>query len=203
MPALTVQNAEIKTASVEIKTITISGKQVTLAVFRQLPIAPWYRMAEPLGPGWGTVNYHPDKRCTQDDSDHTHVVWQLGTELRRARVNRPIFSADSIGRITPADTEKEIVRCPRLKEIASVDISQDRTVVTFPDQGTFGPRLARVAMRAEFWTPRWTRDHECSERCAATLQRTLRSWSAEVLGDLSELDQWSQAWRLPQLFIAV
>ena len=31
-----VQQAEIKTASVEIKSLTVSGKQLTLAVFRQL-----------------------------------------------------------------------------------------------------------------------------------------------------------------------
>lgn len=34
---LTVENAQIKTASVEVKTLTISGKQVTLVVFRQTP----------------------------------------------------------------------------------------------------------------------------------------------------------------------
>lgn len=33
---LTVHNATITTAAVEVKTLTISGKQVTLAVFRQL-----------------------------------------------------------------------------------------------------------------------------------------------------------------------
>ncbi len=35
-PPLNVHNAQISTAKVEIKTLTISGKQVTLAVFRQL-----------------------------------------------------------------------------------------------------------------------------------------------------------------------
>ena len=33
---LTTHNAEIKTATVEIRSLTVSGKQVTLAVFRQL-----------------------------------------------------------------------------------------------------------------------------------------------------------------------
>lgn len=55
--ALTIHEAQITTATVEIQTLTISGKQVTLAVFRQLkPVKhPWK-----VGTAWGTVNYHPD-----------------------------------------------------------------------------------------------------------------------------------------------
>ena len=86
---LTTQNATITTAAVEVKTLTISGKQVTLAVFRQLREDPlldeWD--ASIIGAPWGAVNYHPDK-CG-DDPDHAHVVWQKGTELRRASVRAP------------------------------------------------------------------------------------------------------------------
>lgn len=85
-PPLNVQNAQVSTAKVEIKTLTISGKQVTLAVFRQLIeeqlIAENGRLK---GVAWGTVNYHPDK-C-HDDDPHWHVVWQLGNELRRSKVS--------------------------------------------------------------------------------------------------------------------
>lgn len=85
---LTVQNAEIKTAAVEIRTLTISGKQVTLAVFRQLREEPLIAEDGALnGDPWGIVNYHPDK-CGDGDS-HIHVVWQRGPELLRARVNAP------------------------------------------------------------------------------------------------------------------
>ena len=86
---LTVHNAQIKTAAVEVKTLTISGKQVTLAVFRQL-------MEECLvddetnalnGVPWGMVNYHPDKSC--DWRTHLHVVWQKGADLRRSTVYAP------------------------------------------------------------------------------------------------------------------
>lgn len=93
MPALTVQNAEIKTATVEVKTLTISGKQVTLAVFRQLQVAPWTdNQGNPRGQGWGRVNYCPEgRRCGADgwgdQRNHVHVVWQLGTELFRAFVH--------------------------------------------------------------------------------------------------------------------
>ncbi|MFJ6293230.1 hypothetical protein ACIQJX_07700 [Streptomyces griseoviridis] len=85
---LTTQNATITTAAVEVKTLTISGKQVTLAVFRQLREEPLLDADGNLaGVPWGVVNYHPDK-CANSVSEHWHVVWQRGSELLRARVER-------------------------------------------------------------------------------------------------------------------
>lgn len=103
MPALTVQNAEIKTATVEVRTLTISGKQVTQAVFRQLENENLLSSTLTLaGIPWGRVNYHPDKACSRSgphrdpysfdrhpeycNGEHMHVVWQKGSELRRALV---------------------------------------------------------------------------------------------------------------------
>lgn len=86
---LTAQTATITTAAVEVKTLTVSGKQVTLAVFRQLIEEPILDQltAEITARPWGTVNYHPDK-CS-DDPEHVHVVWQRGDELRRSAVQAP------------------------------------------------------------------------------------------------------------------
>lgn len=85
--ALTVHNAEIKTATVEIRTLAISGKQVTLAVFRQLREELLIAQDGSLnGVPWGVVNYHPDKCGGRDFLDHWHVVWQQGTELLRSSV---------------------------------------------------------------------------------------------------------------------
>jgi hypothetical protein len=90
---LDAQNAVIKTAAVEVKTLTISGKQVTLAVFRQLPeknilAFDYDRNGTPdfglLGVPWGIVNYHPDK-C-EAFAKHAHVVWQEEETLYRCRV---------------------------------------------------------------------------------------------------------------------
>lgn len=88
---LTTQNATITTAAVEVKTLTISGKQVTLAVFRQLREEPLIADDGTLnGVPWGIVNYHPDK-CQGDR--HWHFVWQSGSELLRSRVDKePIYS---------------------------------------------------------------------------------------------------------------
>lgn len=87
---LTAENATIKTASVEVKALTISGRQVTLAVFRQLPLKS---LIQPVGLDlnglpWGHVNYHADK-CAET-SEHLHVVWQQDERLLRACVYRHV-----------------------------------------------------------------------------------------------------------------
>ncbi|MER7773188.1 hypothetical protein [Kitasatospora sp. NPDC096140] len=89
---LTVHNATIQTAAVEVKTLTISGKQVTLAVFRQLQEEAVLDPTDATiaGEAWGRVNYHPDK-CG-DDKEHIHVVWQRDGELRRAAVRAPAYA---------------------------------------------------------------------------------------------------------------
>jgi hypothetical protein len=89
---LTVHNATINTAAVEVKTLTISGKQVTLAVFRQLREEQLVADDGSLnGEAWGYVNYHPDK-C-DGDPQHLHAVWQRGSDLLRSRVNAPWVAA--------------------------------------------------------------------------------------------------------------
>lgn len=86
---INVEHAEIRTATVAIRALTIDKRQVTLAVFRQLRDEPVVDRdtGEFRGLPWGTVNYHPDK-CS-DMGTHLHVVWQLGNELRRAGEYEP------------------------------------------------------------------------------------------------------------------
>ncbi|MDV9170941.1 hypothetical protein R6V09_12445 [Streptomyces sp. W16] len=84
---LTTQNASITTVAVEVQALTISGKQVTLSVFRQLQEEKLVAHDGTLnGVPWGYVNYHPDK-CSETAA-HWHVVWQSGADLRRSRVIR-------------------------------------------------------------------------------------------------------------------
>ncbi len=85
---ITVHEASVRTATVEVKTLTISGKQVTLAVFRQL-MMEWLLDNERnqlRGEVWGWVNYH-QRECA-DYGEHRHVVWQKGDELRQAIVTQ-------------------------------------------------------------------------------------------------------------------
>jgi len=81
---ITPHEAVVKTATVGIRTLTVSGKQVTLAVFRQLLnerlLDPY--TADLAGVPWGRVNYFPSP-CA---ANHLHIVWQTGDNLRRACV---------------------------------------------------------------------------------------------------------------------
>lgn len=101
--SITVQSAEIKSATVEIKTLTVSRKQVTLATFRQIPQERLIegRTLTLRGVVWGRVNYFWDavdveatyyfESPSKYHKEHSyprqgpaiHVLWQLGTELRR------------------------------------------------------------------------------------------------------------------------
>jgi hypothetical protein len=87
--ALTTHEAQVTTASVEVKTLTIRDRQVTLAVFRQLHREAVIdgRSGEISGVPWGTINYFW-KGCGLDE-EHVHVVWQKGDELRRDCVRSP------------------------------------------------------------------------------------------------------------------
>lgn len=83
MASINIENAQIKTASVEIKTITINGKQLTLSVFRQILHEDIFD-AETItlkGTPWGLVNYF----WKEEYCDHKiHLIWQSGRELRRS-----------------------------------------------------------------------------------------------------------------------
>src|SRR5262245_6440839 len=90
---ISIHDAKLKTVSVGIKAMTISDRQVTLAVFRQLFDEELISYDGRLnGTPWGIVNYHPDK-C-EGSFHHWHIVWQKGDELRRARVNKEIIFDD-------------------------------------------------------------------------------------------------------------
>jgi hypothetical protein len=81
---INIRDAKIKTTTVEIKSMVVSNRQVTLALFRQLREERLIADDGTLrGVPWGTVNYCPHK-CIS--TPHWHVVWQKGDELRRATV---------------------------------------------------------------------------------------------------------------------
>ena len=86
--SLDAHRAEVSTATVQVKTLTISGKQVTLAVFRQLMNEPLINLVtgELNGKPWGIVNY-PLTEC-KDKPSHLHVVWQREHELMRSCVHK-------------------------------------------------------------------------------------------------------------------
>ena len=87
------REATVKTASVEMKVLSISGKQMTLAVYRQLDEEEIIdeETGKLKGVPWGRVNYFWGK-C---EPDHLHIVWQKGEELRRACVHKAHWFRDT------------------------------------------------------------------------------------------------------------
>ena len=109
---ISAHEATVRTAAVEIKALTIDGKQVTLAVFRQLPKEPVINenSGNLNGLVWGRVNYFFGG-C---NADHLHVVWQTNDELFRSctyavkRDQDPCEAKDSYGE-TLARLEKTLL----------------------------------------------------------------------------------------------
>jgi hypothetical protein len=90
---LTAHEATVQTAQVEIRVMKVGKKQVTMGLFRQLPLRPITTCPGTLfeGEPWGHVNYwwDGDGRHLSEYTDKPitatalHVVWQLGDVLYR------------------------------------------------------------------------------------------------------------------------
>lgn len=87
---INVEDARIKTATVEIKALTINAKQMTLSVFRQIQEEPIIDTAtmQLRGTPWGLINYF-----WKEAEGEIHVLWQKGTELRRSLVSKKDYAA--------------------------------------------------------------------------------------------------------------
>lgn len=226
---LNVHEAQITTATVQIRTLTVSGKQVTLAVFRQLINDSWEDAdCFPRGEPWGTVNYHPDSAC-KDRDPHLHVVWQLGDELRRAYLRKPFYrdllvdgDADWLTvAVYSGWRPKNLVRretggYPYYRTLireqfdsGTLDIDPPRVVDRFLDAVT------AVKARDNDWSRRdYQRAHEALTEAALPLMEngwTFERWTQEIEEQIIERLQvraridanWKVACDLPQLFIAV
>lgn len=106
------QEAVIKTATVQVKALTISGRQVTLSVFRQLQDEPLVCLDGTIvGTPWGRVNYFWG-RCLE--FEHLHVVWEREGELRRACVSpshpRPYWFEDEFRAVWEGHLKKALPR---------------------------------------------------------------------------------------------
>ena len=76
-----IEDAKLKTLTVEIKSLVINGKQMTLAVFRQLPEESIFDDEMNLrGVPWGLVRYRID------GNNNPHVLWQNDDVLFRYQI---------------------------------------------------------------------------------------------------------------------
>jgi hypothetical protein len=118
MRVVTTKQATIRTASVEIKTLSVSGRQVTLSLFRQFPeeqiIDP--STCQLRGVPWGRVHYFFGGCERRTPKTHLHVVWQKGDELRRACVEREgVGEYESVGWPCWAEANAENRRLSELR----------------------------------------------------------------------------------------
>lgn len=201
-----ISDATIRTAQVEIKALTVSGKQVTLAVFRQLADESLLSAdGELLGLPWGTVNYHPDEECRRTSEKHVHVVWQKGSELLRAAVREPPSKATLSSEIADAWISKEVLNgwCPEVRwaPLVRVAVSGDEAVsVVIPED-------ARKVMR---WGANMSTAQQLRDRVngigldAPALDAAFElELLAAVRAFKTNRESWRQLQELPQLFIAV
>ena len=84
---LTAKEATIQTVQVEIQTLKV-GKQVTMGLFRQLPLKELVdpRTLKLAGVPWGYVHYWWDGDGAEARlrGKMLHVVWQEGNALQRS-----------------------------------------------------------------------------------------------------------------------
>lgn len=193
MPTLTVHNAQVQTATVEIRTLTISGKQVTLAVFRQLKSEAFVNHDGSInGVPWGVVNYHPDKcdalvRNGRVEPNHVHIVWQSGPELRRAVVDPPTRH----GRFwdEACDWYVEARHCASGHQWAN----------TYGDEITF----EFGGMRCGANKPRCSGGPEHGTDPTAAATNLTEAIGREAERRSLQHQRWAEIQDLPQLFIAV
>lgn len=208
---MTTQNATITTAAVEVKTLTISGKQVTLAVFRQLREARLIADDGSLnGEPWGYVNHCPEKKLPYNDgsgqsfdcadSDHRHVIWQKDAELFRSRVtpprpwSPPFWSdwSDTVAQATYCANSHTLP--PTMKPV----MRDGYRAHDFPHNGLMCTASAALERSGR-------NDHTCWT--AEDLEAASTALSAEIAAEraarIRRREAWAAVVALPQLFIAV
>lgn len=89
--AVTETTVETTPASVTIRTLSVRGSSMTLAVYRQLPERKLISDSGKFnGTPWGTVNLCPSRDCPENERTHWHVVWETDGSLYRDVCRKPL-----------------------------------------------------------------------------------------------------------------
>jgi hypothetical protein len=230
---ITTHEAQIKTATVELRVLTINGKQVTQAVFWQLEKEDLIdgETAELglRGVPWGRMNYY--RSPCQDD--HLHIVWQKGTELRRACVSERGYRGCSVYAVTAAEAGLHIGELRTWQLVQGMLPMDGSRHPVRPDAYRHAGLCVSYVKQGEFWAddgvrlvycmPQWAEDalrfnlaghqHDADahvQRMSAQYG-TPAALEAVINGELESLraiqGRWAQRWAelraLDQLFIAV
>lgn len=90
--AVTETTVETTPTAVTIRTLSVRGSSMTLAVYRQLPERKLinFNNGEFYGTPWGTVNLCPSRDCPENERTHRHVVWESEGQLYRNVCLQPL-----------------------------------------------------------------------------------------------------------------
>ena len=85
---LSTEQVSINTMQVEIKSMMVGKKQLTLSLMRQIIEEPLIdeELLQFRGVAWGHVNYFWGDDKHKTFPNHMNIVWQKGNELRRSIV---------------------------------------------------------------------------------------------------------------------
>lgn len=90
---LKVEDVTVNTAVITVQVMKLDRRQVTMAVFRQLPeVDPLTAEGEWFGRPWGLVRYCPGKECRRggpESVSHDHLVLEKDGVLYRAALRAP------------------------------------------------------------------------------------------------------------------
>lgn len=193
---LTTHNAEISTVAVTIKTLTVEGRQVTMAVFRQLldiSIVDNETMKF-RGVGWGHVRYKIDAH----HEDAINLVWQEGEFLRRCVVHKELPKAKlpdpMIYSGYPRGTDRLVYDCHGIQPVRYVEGFVWKWARPLP---IMKPDNIYVDTVAEAWGQALI-DHRWA--CDRALKKSLSDYEAHCAAHAKLV---SPLFDLPQLFIAV
>lgn len=224
--------ATVATASIEVKTLTLNKKQVTLSVFRQIDSErprPYYfddtdnNTCTPVEVEevrlWGRVNYCPEK-CP--DIEHVHFLWETwDMRLKRCTL---FYPGNDFTYLVPMDQDEFKMALdgsrglgasiyghePMMgKKVLQSSPETDPYVVDFKEEGRSRAMIARNGPKGDFV---WVHPYESIIYTNRLNRRqTDEKAASRLIGWVSEYEK-ERLWRLmlwhrvtdaPQLFIAV
>jgi hypothetical protein len=207
------REASVLTTTVDVRVLSVGGKQVTLSLFKQIEREDIIDRDTGLlrGTPWGRVNYHVG--C-QSECPHVHIVWSSDGRLRHAiEFDRFPELEGTLTEIVGDAAAAVVVR----KALDDGFKPEKWTDLRFPinfEGRTVRPYLPRD-LKA-FWGFSWFTDKEAASRAArekleAEYPASGESYRASLRNALAELDAYRRNYtaayttvaETEQLFIAV
>jgi len=200
MTAILATEATLQTLQVEIKALTVKGKQMTLAVFRQLPQTQAYGVDAAMRQGasyWGRVNYKIK------DEDDAWFVMEMDDILYRCPGSAP-FSVDHENDL--AESVQWIRDSAAQVKAAAAKVGTDRPTMVYGSEN-YQEQLEAAENFGAVWDAAerelyYDKDYNHKYNTGQWLVVASRK-EAEHRRVVSMMETWNSLMKLPQLFISV